>query len=221
MTTTPVRTSPLAAVRRAVSWHRRKLAVLAAVIAVLAAVNAASPAPPATTAVVTATHALAGGHTVTAEDVRLTDMPDGVLPEQVLGSLEEVIGRTLAAPATAGQMITATDVVSPRMMLGDASTVVAPLRLSDAQVAGLLAVGDEVDVVAADPRNEGRTTVVAERARVVAIPSRAAGSSGPLGMGGGQSSSSGQLVLIAVAPAAAKQLATAASTSQLSIMWRS
>ncbi|MDN5727693.1 MAG: RcpC/CpaB family pilus assembly protein [Propionibacteriales bacterium] len=220
MRSTPAHPRAFPAIRRAISWHRRKLAVVAAVIAVLAGVNAASPTPPPSTTVVTTTRTLPGGYTVTGKDVRLTQVPDDVLPEQVLRSVDQVVGRTLAAPATNGRMITESDVVSPRMMAGDASTVVAPLRLSDPQVAGLLAVGDEVDVVAADPQADGRTTTIAERARVVAIPSSGGTDAGPLGMGGGQSSS-GQLVLVAVAPAAARQLATAAATSQLSIMWRS
>jgi len=62
---------------RALSWHRRKLAVLAALGAVLTGIAAVAPEGPPTVEVVRATRFLAGGSTLTVDAVELRAVPEG------------------------------------------------------------------------------------------------------------------------------------------------
>lgn len=197
--------------RRAVSWHRRKLGVLAAVIAVVATVTALSPAPPPTTDVVVAAVPLSPGHRLSAGDLTVAAVPDALVPEAAVTDPAQVVGRTLTGALTRGQMLTEPAVVRPGPEPRGDGLVTTPLRLSDPEVVDLLRVGDEIDVLAADPRS-GTSTVVAERARIAAIPEVV--SSGPLSGGSGT-----QLVLVEVSPKVAAALAAAAVNGPLSVVW--
>ncbi len=81
----PARRRPLRALARAASWHRRKLAVLAAIAAVLTGISAAAPEGPAMITVVKAKSQLPGGTVVSASDLVLdrvvaADAPKGWSP---------------------------------------------------------------------------------------------------------------------------------------------
>jgi pilus assembly protein CpaB len=190
----PRRRRPLRALARAASWHRRKLAVLAAVAAVLTGVSAAAPEGPAMITVVKARSQLPGGTVISASDLMLdrvaaSDVPDGVLTDPLA-----LIGKTLAAPTS----------VSP-------GHVIAPLRLADTGLATLLRPGDVVDVIAADAQAE-QAAVVAAGARVVTIPE--------LPDEGVGLAPEGVLVLIDVDSRTASVVAHAAASATLSIIWR-
>ncbi|HEY5978835.1 MAG TPA: SAF domain-containing protein [Microlunatus sp.] len=193
--------------RRAVRRHRRTLAILATLAAVLAGLTALAPPRPDTVAVVTAEHGLIGGTTIRPEDLTRTELPPRAVPDGAWTDPAEVVGRTLAGPVPAGQVLTATALLRHRATGG--GTVVAPLPVADDRVSALLEAGDLVDVLAADGQT-GKTRVVASAIRVVsgAIP---AADDGP---------GSGGLVLVEVAPATATDLAAASSTSVLSVVWR-
>lgn len=197
---------------RAISWHRRKLAVVAAIAAVLTGVNAASPSPPPTTSVVTASSALAGGTRLTAEALTVTEFPDDVVPGQAITDPADLIGLTLAGPVTAGQVLTSVSAVSSRLAT-DSEMVVAPLRVDDPELIGLLQIGDRLDVLAAESQG-GTAHVIADRVRVVTIP-RTAGSSG---IGGTTSEGPGSLLLVEVTPEDAALLAQAVVSAQISIV---
>lgn len=194
-------------VRRALRRHRRKLAVLATMAAVLAGLTALAPPRPATVSVVTAAHLLPGGSTVAAADLERTELPAGAVPDGAATDPIELIGHTLAGPVPAGQVLTTTALLRHRTT--GHTTVIAPLPLADDRVAGLLAAGDEIDVLAADSQT-GRTRVVAAGVRVV---------SGAIGTTDGTPGTGG-LVLVEVSPGAATGIAAAASTSALSVVWR-
>lgn len=183
-------------------------------MAVLATVAAASPPSPPATEVAVATAALPGGHTLAAGDLRMLPVPDRFVPDDAITDPAEVVGRSLVGPVTRGQALTSVSVVRPRADTDRDGLVTTPLRLADADVVGLLAVGDVVDVIAADPRT-GSSKVVAEQVRIVAIP-RTAGDSGPLGTSG---SDDGRLVLVEVTPTVATRLASAAVSTQLTVAW--
>src|SRR5688572_7140612 len=102
----PTRRRPLQALARAASWHRRKLAMLAAVAAVLTGISAAAPEGPAMISVVKARSQLPAGSVVSTADLLLdrvaaSDVPDGVLTDPVA-----LVGKTLAAPVAENQMMT-------------------------------------------------------------------------------------------------------------------
>jgi pilus assembly protein CpaB len=206
----PRRPRPLRALARAASWHRRKLAVLAAVAAVLTGVSAAAPEGPAMITVVKARSQLPGGTVISASDLMLdrvaaSDVPDGVLTDELA-----LVGKTLAAPVAENQMMTSLITTAARTSVSPGH-VIAPLRLADTGLATLLRPGDVVDVIAADAEAE-QAAVVAAGARVVTIPELPDEGVGP--------APEGVLVLIDVDSRTASVVAHAAASATLSIIWR-
>lgn len=67
--------------------------------------------------------------------------------------------------------------------------VIAPVRLSDAELVSLLQPGERVDLIGVD--ETGTTTVIAEGARLVSVPA-------PTGSGGGLGPSTADSSLILV-----------------------
>ncbi len=215
MSRTPLNRRPrFRALARAVSWHRRKLAVIAAVAAVLTGVNAALPPDPPTVEVVAAAHRLDGGAVVAAADLTLLRLPLNAVPDQALTTADSASGHTVLAPLTRGQVLTRLSIGPPSSTVR-AGRVVSPLRLADADVAALLRVGDVVDVVAADGEAP-RASVVARSVRVVGLPRPPDVD----GVGAAPASTTGALVLVDVDGATATLLAQAAVTATLSVVLR-
>lgn len=194
---------------RAFSWHRRKLAVVAAVLAVLTGVAAVNPEGPPTRRVVRASSQLPGGAVIRAGDVELADIPSAATPVTAIGDRAEVIGSMLVGPVAEGQVITPLDLLTDRSTL-PAGRVIAPLRLADIDLAGLLRPGEIVDVMSADAQ-AATAAVVASGVRVVTIPAAETADTGPR---------SGALVLVEVTTAEAAALARAAVTGTLTVLWR-
>ena len=188
---------------RALSWHRRKLAVVAAVAAVLTGITAATPAATPTTIVVVTTAALSGGESIGPGDVASRPLPQDAIPDQAVTDPQSVIGRTLVAPLPIGSVLTGLSVLSGRTV-ADPGQVLAPIRIDDASVVALLQVGERIDVVSADPQS-GKSAVIARNVRVVTLPQQPGSST--LGVAsGGADTGSGQLVLLAVDEAEAAAL---------------
>lgn len=171
------------AIVRAVSWHRRKLAVTAAVLAVLCGVQAAAPPSAETTPVALADADIPGGTVLTTDHLRLADFPPDHLPERAVTDLATLVGRTVAAPLTAGQVLTEVSVVSPGLLPADGDRVLTPVEVDAGGLAQLLVVGDSVDLVAVVAPDELGTDsgaeIVARRARLASIA--AADGSGSFG----------------------------------------
>lgn len=197
---------------RAVSWHRRKLAVLAAIGAVLTGITALAPDGPPSVAVVRATSRLAAGATVTSAAVEVERVPEAAVPREALTDPAAVIGKTVLGPVAEGTVLTALDVVSPSATA--AGRVVAPLRLADADVAALVRAGDSVDVLAAEPE-AGAAVVVARGVRVLTVPEPVDSS----GLSAGPAAD-GALLLVEVTPEVATRLAQAAVAATISIVLR-
>ncbi|GAB3742427.1 SAF domain-containing protein [Microlunatus parietis] len=192
---------------RAVSWHRRKLAVVAAVLAVLTGINAAAPRPPDTVTVLRATELLPGGSPVTEGQVRASPVAAGSVPDDALTDPDQVVGRLVVAPVPAGQVLTGYD------LLGEQSVgpgrVLAPVRLADSGLAAVLRPGDRVDVLAADGQG-GPVRTVVERARIVTIPAA----------GDVSRDTGGVLLLVEADAETAAELARAAGSSTLTVLLR-
>lgn len=206
----PTRRRPLQALARAASWHRRKLAVLAAVAAVLTGISAAAPEGPAMISVVKARSQLPSGTVVSASDLVLDRVAASDVPEGVLTDPVALVGRTLAAAVAENQMMTLLATTDARTSVPQGH-VIAPLRLADTTLVALLRPGDLVDVIAADAQ-AGQATVVAAGARVVTIPQAPEERAG--------SGPEGALVLIDVDAHTASVVAHAAASATLSIIWR-
>lgn len=202
---------PLRSLGRAVSWHRRKLAVLAAVAAVLTGLAAAAPEGPPTLSVVRATSELPGGTRLADADLELARVVADDAPRGAITELTGAVDQLLAAPVAEGQILTPAALTTARTVTSR-GRVVAPLRLADADLATLLRPGDQVDVIAADPQSE-QADVVARAVRVVTVPRAddATESSG---------SAAGRLILLEVDPQTARVLARAAVSATLTVIWR-
>ncbi len=202
------RGSPWRQIVRAASWHRRKLAVLAAVATVLTGLAAVAPPVPPTTAVVRTRTALAGGVVLGAEDLEVVDLPRSDLPDRTVGELDELVGRRLAAPVPRHQVLSTTALASAGSTVG-VGHVLAPVRLADADVVALLEPGDLVDVIAS-AADGGATSTVARSARVVTVPAKDPDDQG---------TSTGALVVLDVDDGDAEPLARAAATGNLTVIW--
>ena len=201
------------AVRRTVLARRRPLAALCAGVAVLAGVQAVRPAEGATVAVPVAAHDLDSGTVLSAGDLSTRRLPVGSAPD---GIETHAVGRTLAGPIRRGEPVTDARLVAPALIAGYPGRVALPVRIADADVVGLLRVGDHVDLVAADPRS-GTASYVAVDVPVVALPApdeqRVGSSAGSIAGG-----VTGRLVVVAAVPSDVDGIAGAAATDLLSVV---
>jgi Flp pilus assembly protein CpaB len=176
---------------------------------VAAAVQAARPADPPTERAVVAVSDLPAGHVLQRDDVRAREVPTDLLPQGALGVEDLPVGRPVAAPLRAGQLLTDLSVVSPTALQSHPpGTVLATVRITDQAAIETVAVGDRVSVIGADLRSSGAAFLVARRVLVVALPGE--GSDGGLGQG--------RPVVLAVDEATALSLADAAVGSALSLI---
>lgn len=202
---------------RLLIWRARiPLTVLIALVGAVVVVDAVRPAPEPTVPVLVAARALDAGTELTAGDVRAARWPERLAPESPPGRErpEDLAGRTLAVAVPAGMPL-ADGVLAAEEWWQDAppGAVAAAVRLSDPELAGLLRVGDRVDVYAAAV-DGGEAERVARRALVLAGPATSESSAGGL-LGGAAPSASG-LVLLAVSSSEAAVLAGHAGSGVLS-----
>ena len=175
--------------------------------AVAAFVEAVAPAPPTEVATVVAARDLVAGHVITPDDVRVIDLPPEAVPSHAAAQRETVVGEVVAAPMRAGEAITDRRLVAGSLVAGyPDGSVAAPVRVHDADVVGLLDVGDRVDVYTASPDRRDDPLLILD-APVVAIPTS-------------DDDSAGGLVVLAVDGSAAARLAQHVAEAPLSVVLR-
>jgi len=179
-------------------------AVLAAV-AVAAGLQAARAEPPARVAVLVAARDLPSGTVLEADDVRRVGFASGSVPS---GLATEAVGRTLAAPLRSGEPLTDVRLVGPALTDGYPGLVAVPVRLPDSGMAGLLTVGDRIDLVAADPQHP-TAALVATDVPVLALPDTPP-ETGATGL-------SGRLVVLGASPSEVTRIADASVRSFVTI----
>lgn len=157
---------PLTRVRRAVLARRRLLAAILAAVAAVSGVHAATAPPPPAVTVLTAAHDLPAGAVVGHDDLVPVEFAPASVPADVV---DQPVGRTLAAPLSAGEAVTAVRVLGPALTGSDPTRTALPVRLPDAAMADLLDVGDRIDLIATDPQTPG-SDVVASDVVVLAVP---------------------------------------------------
>jgi pilus assembly protein CpaB len=216
---------------RAMLWHRRLLAASLTAAAVAAGLTAVAPEPPPTVSVVAAARDLPGGAALRAQDLQRVALAPSSVPAGALTDPSAAVGRRLAGPIRRKEALTDVRLVSRELLsayggTGDDRLVATPVRVADADTAGLLRPGDVVDVLAADTGEGGTDTaeVVAAAVRVLSVPSPASdGSLGGAvpGLGGaGPGLSDGALIVLATSTPVAARLARAAVSSRLSVTLR-
>lgn len=157
---------PLTGVRRAVLARRRVLAALLAAVAVASGVQAATAPPPPAVTVLAAARALPAGAVIERDDLVPVEFAPASVPADLV---DEPVGRTLAAPLSAGETVTAVRLLGPALTGSDPTRTALPVRLPDAAMADLLEVGDRIDLIATDPQAPG-SDVVAPDVVVLAVP---------------------------------------------------
>lgn len=195
--------------------HRRGVAAACTACAVWVGLQVVSPAPTTGVDVVVAARNLPAGTVLTGEDLVTRTFAAGSEPAHLL---DDAVGRSLAAPVTRGEALTETRVVSPGLTdhLDGRSGV--PVRIEDPDVVQLLRVGDRVDVVAVEPM-DGEHERVARDAVVLSLSADARGpGSGRATLAG--EATRGRLVLLGVAADEADEVAAAAVSAELQVLWR-
>lgn len=143
------------------------------------------------------------GTTLSRGDLTTAQFPRDLTPSGTSSDPVALVGEVVTAGVSSGEILTTARLLGGRPEAGR-GLVAAPVRLADAGVAGLLAPGDTVDIIAAS--SDGSAKVVARAARVITRPI-------PPATFGTQT---GSLVLLAVTPQEATALAGVATTRQLS-----
>ncbi len=197
--------SLLRPVRRAVLARRRLLAALLTAVAVAAGLYATASPPPDDVPVTVAARDLPSGAVLTEDDLRSAGFAPGSAPA---GAVPDAVGRTIAAPLRAGEPVTDVRLVGPALTEGYPGRTAVPVRLPDAGMAGLLSVGDRIDLVAADPQG-GEAEVVADDVPVLALPD-AAPETGATGL-------TGRLVVVGAAATEVTRIADASVRSFVTI----
>ncbi len=206
----------LADLRRAVARWRWLLASGLAAGAVATGLPALTPPATASTTVWSAARDLAPGTALAAGDLAPLALPRAAVPDGALAAGARLEGRTVAGRVRRGEPLTDARLVGPGLLPppGDVvgALVAVPVRLADAAVAGLLHVGDRVDVLAAEMSpaggRAGPAEVVAAGALVLAVPAPAA------------TAADGALVVLAASDGTASRLAAAEAGSRLSVVLR-
>ena len=126
------------------------------------------------------------------------------------------MGRTLAAPMAAGEVVTRVRVLTRGVLTGYPGHAAVPLRVNDGAVVPMLRVGDRVTVVAVDPDGRGDPVPLVDDAPIVALPrSDAGGISG--GIDGAQP---GRLMVVAVPEHRAVEVSANAAARYLTVIWK-
>jgi len=119
---------------RRVLLHRRPLAALTVAGAVLVGLQAVAPAPPETVTVWTARRDLPSGTVLGEADLTGSPYSPGTVPADAVDDRDQVVGRTLAAPMSRGEVMTGTRTVASGLLRGYPGATAVPLRVTDAAV---------------------------------------------------------------------------------------
>ena len=189
--------------------NRRIVAVLCAALAVsLTLSNPQSSGQQRS--VVVAQRAIAAGEVLRLTDLTTVTISGAPLPQSLTDPVAGV-GQRAAIPIPTGGLITTNQLIGPGLLDNDQYALV-PLRLSDASLGNVLAVGDWIDIFAT---NEGKeSSLVASRVRVAALPRRTTST------GLTSTPTENSVVLVAIVRSLAGMLASAGASSQLSIAIR-
>ncbi|PFG38907.1 Flp pilus assembly protein CpaB [Georgenia soli] len=169
----PPSRSPAARARRFLWRRRHLLAALCLACAAAVTVTALRPPDPPVERVLTLTGDVPAGHVLTADDVRVRDLPAGSRPAGSLRHPDEAVGRPLAVGLAAGTALQSAMLTGPGLASAvPAGTVVVPVPVADAATARLAEPGQRIDLVAAGSDVTGveaEAEVVARDVVVLAI----------------------------------------------------
>lgn len=194
---------------------RRAAAVLLVLLAGALAARAPTSHAAERTRILVASHDLAAGDVLAAEDTAPRDVPVDQVPDGALRDPTAVQGRALSGASRKGEPITDVRVVEPDVTAQGAAPAVddehavVPVRVADPAVADFLHHGQRVDLVATSASSDSEAAdVVAERVPVVADhPS-------------GEREGRGRLILVGVPSGQAATVAAASTAEPLAVTLR-
>jgi Flp pilus assembly protein CpaB len=186
--------------RRAVT--RRLLAAGLAAGAVLGGLAVArAPEGGPRVHVVVAARGLPAGHEVSAGDLAVSSRPADYAPSGAPSSTAALVGRRLAGPVTAGEVMSERRVVGAGLLAGrPADEVAAHVSVADPGALAMVRPGDSVDVVT------GTGATVAHSATVLAVGPESGQEAAGLGF---TADVAGPGLVLAVTPEVAAGLASA------------
>ena len=193
--------------RRVVLRRRRMLAALFALVAVWAGLRATAAPPPPRVPVTVAAHDLAAGTVLRPADLATVRFAPGTVPS---GHIRDPVGRRVVGPLRRGEPITDAALLGPALVRDRPDLVALPVRLPDTAMAELLRVGEEIDLVAADPQG-GPASTVARSALVLGIP--------PPPADAAADGLPGRLVVLGVRPDEVAAVTAATVSHFLAIAW--
>jgi Flp pilus assembly protein CpaB len=194
--------------RRSLLRRRRLLAAVCAFVAVLAGLRATAAPLPETVRVTVAARDLGAGTRLSAADLTTVSLPPEAVPA---GRIRDPVGRELAGPLRRGAPLTDASVLGPGLVRDRPGLVAMPVRLPDTAMAGLLRLGERVDLLATDPAGSGPASTVVRDALVLALP--------PPPEGAATDGLPGRLVVLGVPSSAVTSVSSVAVTRFLSVAW--
>lgn len=196
--------------RRRTLVHRRPLGAVLAALAVWMVVHATTAPPPPTTPVWTADRDLPSGTVLARDDLRRVGFAPGSEPDDAIDSIEAVVGQALATPLRRGEPVTRTDLSGRGRLAGYPGREAVAVRIPDADVVALLTPGQRVTLIATDPQGAQPPERIVDDAAVLSIPKPPATPSATL---------TGRLVVVAVPTDRVEDLAAAATSRFLTVVW--
>lgn len=181
----------------------------------LSGLRAVAGPPPPTEPVLVAARDLPAGTVLSADDLATRRFPAGVAPGAAV-SRADALGRTTAAPLTAGEPVTVVRLMAPGLLDGYPGLVAVPVRIPDPDSVALLQVGDRIDLLATDPGGGG-TALVARQVPVLALPGGPDDASASVT----GSAVAGRLVVIGTTADLSERVADASVRGFLTVVWSS
>ncbi|GAA1481485.1 SAF domain-containing protein [Gordonia sinesedis] len=154
---------------------RRSAAVVLVITAVVVGIAGQRGAQQGT--VLVAARDLLPGHALRADDLATRRVPREIVPPGALRLSADGAGRMVVGRVRAGEIVTDTRLLSPRLpgqLTGRRDARLVPVRLAEDSVSSLLRAGDVVDVLTPESDVLARGAIVAADAPVAETSSRTA-----------------------------------------------
>jgi pilus assembly protein CpaB len=198
-------------VHRFLLIHRRGLASLCLGLGVWLVLGEVRAGPPPTIGVWIAARDLPGGVVVSAADLRRTDFLEQSVPTSAAQDEQALLGRTLAAPLSRGEIVTSADLLGTGLLARYPGRAAIGLRIPDPEAAALLRPADHVDLVASDPQQAKPPETLVRDAVVLTLPRASTDLASP--------TSTGRLVVFAVPAPDVEHIASVGSALFLTPIW--
>lgn len=187
-------------------WRRLAAAALLAVATALALLPAKTTAHPTATVLV-ARRDLPPGWTIRPVDLSLETVDLSTAPAGALADLRGATGQLVTGAVRRGEILTDARLIGPMLAGLAPDTAAVPIRLADAGIAELLRAGSRVDLIAANPADDG-AAVLASNGVVLLVPP-------PTDQFG-----KGRLILVALPTRTATQVARISLQRELAVTLR-